>query len=383
MLRELPEDTISTVHTARVILAVATAAMVCGAVVPIAGAAGDHTSGHSFGEMVDYPLVFPVAEVTWFEDWFWAQRASGTHQGQDLFAPKGSSVVAAASGVIERANSSSVSATENPEGCCSLVVRHDDGWKTVYVHLDNDTPGTDDGQGWGLAESIDVGARIEAGQVIGFVGDSGNAEETSPHLHFELHDPDGVVVNPYDSLLGAVTSGACTPSEPPSVAALVGSPGLLRVGSSGRPVRQLQRLARYYGHAPGPIDGIFGPLTRTAVMGLQADLGVTVDGIVGDQTRTAVGVAVAALQHAAVLDPDRRLLQSGSRGADIAAIQVLLTLARHDPGPIDGVFGPMTRDAVIALQDQFSITPDGVVGPGTRRALAEATGILPLLGYAS
>lgn len=355
------------------------AASICGAVVPAAVAAGDDATDHSFGEMVDYPLVFPVVEITWFEDWFWAWRASGTHQAQDLFAAKGSPVVAAADGVIERANSSSISATANPDGCCSLVVRHDDGWKTVYVHLDNDTPGTDDGLGWGLAEGIDVGIRVEAGQVIGYVGDSGNAEETSPHLHFELHDPQGVVVNPYASLIAALGSGSCSASELPAVDALLGSTGLLRVGSSGKAVRQLQTLARDYGHDPGPIDGIFGPLTRAAVMELQADLGIAVDGVVGDQTRKSLSTAVEAAAYAGFLDPDGRLLRSGSRGADVAGIQTLLGLAGHDAGAADGVFGPLTGSAVLGLQRAMGITADGVVGPGTRQALARATGILPLL----
>jgi peptidoglycan hydrolase-like protein with peptidoglycan-binding domain len=354
-------------------------AAVLGLVVPAAGAPGDDLPSHEFGEMVDYPLVFPVPEVTWFDDWFWAWRESGTHQAQDLFAAKGTPVVAAGSGVIERANSSSVSATEDPDGCCSLRIRHDDGWSTSYVHLNNDTPGTDDGEGWGLAEGIDVGVRVEAGQVIGWVGDSGNAEDTSPHLHFELRDPGGVAVNPFEALLAARSSGSCEVAEPGRTDALLGSTGLLRVGSSGAAVRQLQRLARSYGHDPGPIDGVFGPLTASAVRGLQADLGVTVDGIVGDETRDAVGSAISAVEYAWALDPGARLLRRGSRGSDVTGIQRLLAMAGHDPGPADGSFGPLTEQAVLSMQMRAAIAADGVVGPGTRRALATTLGILPLM----
>jgi hypothetical protein len=74
---------------------------------------------------------------------------------------------------------------------------HDDGWRSMYMHLNNDTPGTDDGRAIGFAEGIKEGMHVTAGTVIGFVGDSGNAESTAPHLHFELHQPDGLKINSF------------------------------------------------------------------------------------------------------------------------------------------------------------------------------------------
>lgn len=68
--------------------------------------------------------------------------------------------------------------------------------------MNNDTPGTDDGMGWGFAAGIEPGVHVEAGQIIGYVGDSGNAETTPPHLHFEQR-PDGEEINPYDHLRAA------------------------------------------------------------------------------------------------------------------------------------------------------------------------------------
>ena len=81
-----------------------------------------------------------------------------------------------------------------------MAINHDDGWRTWYLHLNNDRPGTDDGKGWGFAPGIKSGVHVEAGQVIGYLGDSGNAETTPAHLHFELQQPDGTEVNPYDHL---------------------------------------------------------------------------------------------------------------------------------------------------------------------------------------
>ncbi|HUG74430.1 MAG TPA: cell wall-binding repeat-containing protein, partial [Acidimicrobiia bacterium] len=75
---------------------------------------------------------------------------------------------------------------------------------TWYWHLNNDSahlpPGVCDGDGWGIADAVTLGTRVEAGQLLGWVGSSGNAACHLPHLHFELHDPHGVLVNPYRSL---------------------------------------------------------------------------------------------------------------------------------------------------------------------------------------
>ena len=73
---------------------------------------------------------------------------------------------------------------------------------------------TDDGLGWGIAEGVEVGARVEAGQVIGWDGDSGNAESIDPHLHFELRDPSGTAVNAYESLQAAQPIANQTPLCP-------------------------------------------------------------------------------------------------------------------------------------------------------------------------
>ena len=87
--------------------------------------------------------------------------------------------------------------------CCAFELLHDDGWSSWYIHLNNDTAGTDDGLGWGMVDGIVPGARVEAGQLIGWVGDSGNAEATDPHLHFELHRPNGNAIDPQKHLLAA------------------------------------------------------------------------------------------------------------------------------------------------------------------------------------
>lgn len=143
--------------------------------------------------------LFPVVGGGPFSSSFGAPRAGGerSHMGNDIFAAKLTPVIAVADGTV-------VGAPKGPgETCCYLKVRHDDGGVSVYLHLNNDTPGTDDGLGWGLAEGIAKGTRVTAGQVIAFVGDSGNAEETRPHLHFEYRPDGSNAVDPYQMLVAA------------------------------------------------------------------------------------------------------------------------------------------------------------------------------------
>ncbi|NIU17798.1 MAG: M23 family metallopeptidase, partial [Actinobacteria bacterium] len=97
--------------------------------------------------------------------------------------------------------------------CCGLAIRHDSGWESWYLHLNNDTPGTDDGAGWGIMPGLERGSRVRAGQVIGWMGDSTNAESTAPHLHLELHDPAGNPVDPYPHLRSSLAASPSCPSS--------------------------------------------------------------------------------------------------------------------------------------------------------------------------
>lgn len=116
-------------------------------------------------------------------------------------ARRGVPIVAVAAGVVEKIDEGNLAGQY-------VVVRHDNGWRSKYLHLDNDSPGTDDGLGSGYAEGIRVGMRVQSGTVLGFVGDSGNSEHTLPHLHFGLYQPDGLPINPYRALVAA------PPAEP-------------------------------------------------------------------------------------------------------------------------------------------------------------------------
>lgn len=150
------------------------------------------------GSMRPPAIVFPIAGPHSFIDTFGADRDGGRrrHAGIDIFARKGVPVVAVADGVVEEVSEEYLAGQY-------VIVRHDDGWRSKYLHLDDDNPGTDDGLATGYASSIEVGVRVSAGTLLGFVGDSGNAESTVPHLHFGLFQPNGLPVNPYPALARA------------------------------------------------------------------------------------------------------------------------------------------------------------------------------------
>lgn len=127
----------------------------------------------------------------------WGERRSGgrRHKGTDILSPRGTPIVAVADGTVTFMGEQRLSGY-------TVKIEHAGGWSTAYLHLNNDEPGTDNGEGGLLAAfapGLYEGAAVEAGQLIGWVGDSGNAERTTPHTHFELKH-DGKKVNPYPYL---------------------------------------------------------------------------------------------------------------------------------------------------------------------------------------
>ncbi len=149
----------------------------------------------------DFRLVyFPHEDVSsgFSDDWGDARSGGRRHQGTDIFAAKHSGVIAVADGFV-------ISIGESARSGYYVRIGHQDGWESWYMHLNNDTPGTDDGSGGpeaAFAAGLEVGMYVPAGTVIGFVGDSGNAEGASTHTHFELHNGTRGV-NPYPYLADA------------------------------------------------------------------------------------------------------------------------------------------------------------------------------------
>ena len=146
-------------------------------------------------------IVFPVLGTVQFTNDFGAPRAQGSHEGIDILAPRKAVAVAAEAGRVRFYAGSS-------RGGCMLYLDGKSGTQYLYIHLNNDvTDGNDNRGGCRMGVAFPVGlktgARVAAGQPIGYVGDSGDANGIHPHLHFEVHPGGGRAVNPYRSLLSA------------------------------------------------------------------------------------------------------------------------------------------------------------------------------------
>jgi murein DD-endopeptidase MepM/ murein hydrolase activator NlpD len=129
-------------------------------------------------------MVFPVKNIMshFYDDWG-EVRGNGkrVHEGIDIRAQKGSPIVAIADG---RVNTISYSESSG----YYIAIDHQNGWLSLYVHLDDDINGNDNlgGRNTAFADDIYLGGEVIAGQTIGYVGDSGNADGTVPHVHFEV-----------------------------------------------------------------------------------------------------------------------------------------------------------------------------------------------------
>jgi hypothetical protein len=133
--------------------------------------------------------------------------------------------------------------------------------------------------------------------------------------------------------------------------------------AAGRPaVAALQVTLRHHHVYRGPVDGLIGPGTKAAVMRFQRTHGLPVDGVVGPRTRRAFGRFARHVLGSRSLAP-------GMTGWDVAELQFALAWHGFPNGAIDGGFGGHTARAVIRFQRWAHLTPDGVAGPGTFRAL--------------
>ncbi|HEY8774849.1 MAG TPA: M23 family metallopeptidase, partial [Gaiellaceae bacterium] len=138
-------------------------------------------------------IIFPVVGKVQYIDDFGAPRGGGAHQGNDLMAAKKSPAVAAEAGKVKYWTTSGAAG-------CMLYLYGESGTTYLYIHLNNDLTLRNDNRGKcvnGTAYTVKNGAKVAAGQQIAYVGDSGDANGGSSHLHFEVHPGGGKAVSPY------------------------------------------------------------------------------------------------------------------------------------------------------------------------------------------
>jgi peptidoglycan hydrolase-like protein with peptidoglycan-binding domain len=362
------------------ICAAVSALLLVGGPLPAAAAATDRNA------QID--LSFPVAGPTTYTDTYAQNRDGGSrrHQGTDIFGSKGQPVHAAVGGRICFAPGQ-----DGPMPAYGYIVRVCTGTTVYsYVHLNNDRPGTDDGLGGpgrAYAPGIREGVTVARGQLLGYLGDSGNAEDTPPHLHLDIYDTSLVdpalsappwrqhYRNPFPSLRAAQQRG----DVPGSVSPAPG--GALRLGARGDEVAAWQTDLNEGADAGLSVDGDFGPATDAATRTFQREAGLAADGVVGPATRAAMARALESRGKAPAGDveaapgtafPGRllRLSDPPLRGEDVRALQQRLRdrgwrSASGSPLGVDGIFGRDTDRAIRLFQEEKGLGVDGVVGPAT------------------
>jgi len=339
--------------------------------------------GGTYEQVVD--LTLPAdPRVSYGDDYHHGRSGGRVHKSTDLMGRKLWKLYAAVDGTVCYQNGVD---DPMPRWGYSLTVCADDGRSYHYLHINNDQPGTDDGRGgpeWAYAPGIRRGVRVTRGQFVAYMGDSGNAEGTSPHLHFEIHD-DSVTdpygdhrINPFPSLQTARAAGRL-----PADRGEGPMDGVLRVAGAdrvGTAVTLSQRLHTAAAHvvlapagsfpeaiAAGPLaamlDGVvlltwsdrLDPRVADEIARLRPS-GITLVGgqdlllpEVGRQAAAAAGLAQSAVERLAGADRFGTAAVVAERVWELGARSAPLRHRDDDAGEQPSI--PRSRAAILAVGD--------------------------------
>lgn len=341
--------------------------------------------------LASFPIPVLGVALSGLTENFGDERGGGTrtHQGLDIMAKDGTPISSPSDAVVVRtgngANSGIYIRTANPGG-----------ENLVYMHLSSIAPG------------IEAGRSVKRGEIIGFVGNTGNASGGAAHLHLELRQG-GTALDPYPrltsvftqaeidmSLSDAKAKGISIPSAVTSVPSTVPiSPvstvtshtSSLAFGETNADVRVLQQflIANPKGSAGTRLantgaTGYFGALTREALIEYQRSEGMTASGVVDAATYARVfGTPKAGVVSEASTGSFSRDLEIGMSGADVRLLQVFLNTkgfvisvsGAGSPGNESDYFGARTQAALAKYQVANGIAPAaGYLGPKTRARIA-------------
>ena len=125
-----------------------------------------------------YSCIFNPSVTQFIDSWGYPRSGGRRHKGTDVMAPRSANVHAFTDGRISRLKTGGL-------GGIVAYLQGDDGVRYYYAHLE------------GYVDGLRVGQRVEAGELIAFNGDSGNARGGATHVHFQVHPGGGGPVNPY------------------------------------------------------------------------------------------------------------------------------------------------------------------------------------------
>lgn len=271
----------------------------------LAAAVAISSSGAQGG--VPDPIIFPVVGPYNYTNDYGDPRAQGSHEGNDVLAPKKSPVVATESGKI-------TFHTTSARAGCMLYLYGDSGTTYLYIHLNNDvTMGNDNrgkcvaGAGAAYWPGLKDGARVVAGQALGYVGNSGDADSTAPHLHFEIHPGDGGPTNPYPYLNKATR---VLFAAPPGSAVTLSLKGLI-LSANGTQLTMKVATATLFPQGTVFL-GLKKPITLQIPTTALVDVGGTAAGKVAGRVGAVTGRNAIILTQAAKTNVETQTAQAGA-----------------------------------------------------------------------
>lgn len=251
------------------------------------------------------PILFGLTPDNLTKNFGDLRSGGRKHEGLDIMAPKRALIVTPTEAVVIR--------TGVGESAGKYVYTANPGGETfAYMHLDE------------IAD-INEGDVLEKGDLIGYVGNTGNASGGATHLHFEIQD-EGDPTDPY--------------------------PRFTRVFILADKIKYLEEIIDQADNENELIKSVV-TLYRKELL-LAPTLGIALPTSITEVLITQVAVEVSTVV---------RTLRLGSTGEDVKALQALLGLVA------DGSFGPKTKAAVVAFQMSKGLIADGVFGSTTRLAL--------------
>lgn len=334
------------------------------------------------GEIIEHlpiPILFGVSAGDFADTWGEARPGGRIHTGTDLVASLGDLVVSPADAVVTKIG-------YDRRGGNFVVTANPGGEQFYFAHLNR------------AAENLSVGAVLKAGDLIGYIGNTGNARGKSPHLHLGIYYK-GLARNPFPRLIREFSA-----EERMAALEKILTAGKIALGANNGGTRFLQRFLINNGAGPYAISlaktgatGYFGKLTKNALAEYQKTAGISpAAGYFGPLTKTDILAALnpadaiielaaetsteiiteAEIPYSLVAQIDKNL-KMGSDGKEVVWLQDFLIDA--DSGPLTralaktgatGYFGATTKDALAEYQLTVGIKPaSGYFGPVTKASI--------------